>query len=100
MQVTVGEEGFWAESSPWGAFNPWGDHPPKNWSYGTGQDFSAQHALPAIDFAGMHLWPDNWAVNYGAPAIFRQRYLIICFKPHHGACSDADGWSSQPAALT
>jgi len=70
--VTTGEEGFWPEGSPWAPFNPWGNPMtpisagPKNWSYGTGQDFSAQHALPAIDFAVAHLWPDNWAELYGA----------------------------------
>ncbi len=64
--MTVGEEGFWALGSPFGGFNPWGGVGIKNWSYGTGQDFSAQHALPAVDFAGMHLWPDNWAVLAGA----------------------------------
>lgn len=29
------------------------------------QDYSAQHALDSVDFAVMHLWPDNWAVLYG-----------------------------------
>lgn len=30
-----------------------------------GQDFVAQSSLPSIDFAGFHLWPDNW-VTYDA----------------------------------
>ena len=64
-QVTTGEEGFWPQGSPWAPFNPWGSALPRNWSYGTGQDFSAQHAPDAIDFAVMHLWPDNWAILYG-----------------------------------
>lgn len=65
MQVTTGEEGFWPQGSIWAPFNPWGSDVPRNWSYGTGQDFSAQHAIDSIDFAVMHLWPDNWAVLYG-----------------------------------
>lgn len=65
-QVTTGEESFWPQGSLWTGFNPWGQASPKNWSYGTGQDFSAQHALSSIDFAVMHLWPDNWAERYGA----------------------------------
>ena len=24
------------------------------------QDFTADTARPGIDFAGIHLWPDNW----------------------------------------
>lgn len=64
-QVTTGEEGFWPQGSPRAPFNPWGSALPRNWSYGTGQDFSAQHAPDAIDFAVMHLWPDNWAILYG-----------------------------------
>ncbi len=59
----MGEEGFWALGSPWAGFNPWGEFLPRNWSYGTGQDFSTQHELTAIDFATMHLWPPNWAVE-------------------------------------
>lgn len=63
--MTTGEEGFWAQGDVFGPFNPWGDHLARNWSYGTGQDFNAQHNLCSIDFGVMHLWPDNWAVNYG-----------------------------------
>jgi hypothetical protein len=63
-QVTTGEEGFWAQGSPWVPFNPWsGDL--KSWGSGTGQDFSAQHALSSIDFAVIHLWPDNWSIVNG-----------------------------------
>ena len=33
---------------------------PSSWAGYTGQDFLPQHAVPAIDFAAIHLWPDNW----------------------------------------
>lgn len=66
--MTTGEEGFWAKGSLWAPFNPWGKGVPHDWSYGTGQDFSAQHAAPSIDFADMHLWPDNWQQLDGTPA--------------------------------
>jgi len=33
---------------------------PSGWAGYTGQDFMPQHAVRAIDYAGMHLWPDNW----------------------------------------
>lgn len=66
IQVTLGEEGFWSRGSPWVAFNPWGrDCAIKNWAAGSGQDFSAQHALRSIDYAAIHLWPDNWCTANG-----------------------------------
>ena len=30
------------------------------WSASVGQDFAVQHAPGTIDFAAIHLWPDNW----------------------------------------
>ena len=33
---------------------------PSSWAGYTGQDFLPQHAVPAIDYAAVHLWPDNW----------------------------------------
>ena len=33
---------------------------PSSWAGYTGQDFLPQHAVAAIDFAAIHLWPDNW----------------------------------------
>ena len=33
---------------------------PSGWAGYTGQDFMPQHAVRAIDYASMHLWPDNW----------------------------------------
>ena len=33
---------------------------PSSWAGYTGQDFLPQHAVQAIDFAAIHLWPDNW----------------------------------------
>lgn len=33
---------------------------PSSWAGYTGQDFLPQHAVDGIDFAAIHLWPDNW----------------------------------------
>jgi len=33
---------------------------PAEWSHTVGQDFMANHASKDIDFAALHLWPDNW----------------------------------------
>lgn len=49
----------------WAPFNPWAQGNPSNWSYYAGQDFIAQHNLTYIDFAVIHMWPDNWDNLYG-----------------------------------
>ena len=56
--VTVGEEGFWAMGAAKEAANPG-----TGWASMTGQNFSANMAPAAIDFAAVHLWPDNWGVG-------------------------------------
>ncbi|KAK9861038.1 hypothetical protein WJX84_009430 [Apatococcus fuscideae] len=53
--VTVGEEGFFAQGDPAIAGNPSG-----GWAGKTGQDFRNNHMSKNIDFATIHLWPDNW----------------------------------------
>jgi MoxR-like ATPase len=63
--VTVGEEGFFEYDSGLKDADPWGI--PENvapmgryWSASVGQDFTKQHAGGSIDFAAIHMWPDNW----------------------------------------
>ena len=56
--VTVGEEGFYGPGSAAEAANPG-----TGWATITGQNFSANHAPDSIDFAAIHLWPDNWEVG-------------------------------------
>ncbi len=31
------------------------------WPLHTGQDFLPNHMVDGIDYASLHLWPDNWA---------------------------------------
>ena len=57
--VTVGEEGFYTKGSAGESVNPG-----TGWASLTGQDFSANHASPHIDFAACHIWPDNWEVRH------------------------------------
>ena len=52
--LSTGEEGFYAGRGS--GVNP------EVWASTTGQDFIANHAVPEIDFAVAHLWPDNWGV--------------------------------------
>lgn len=52
--VTIGEEGFFGPGDARNASNP------GEWGAGTGQDFARDHAFAPVDFATVHLWPDNW----------------------------------------
>lgn len=52
--LTIGEEGFFAANSPRVAANP------ADWAPLMGQNFSGNHMIPEIDFATVHVWPDNW----------------------------------------
>ena len=55
--LSTGEEGFYASDSRGSQrVNP------EVWAATTGQDFIKNHAVPEIDFAVAHLWPDNWGV--------------------------------------
>jgi hypothetical protein len=58
--LSTGEEGFYASdgSSRSSATRV----NPEVWAGSTGQDFLRNHAVPEIDFAVAHLWPDNWGV--------------------------------------
>lgn len=60
--VTVGLEGFWGAHAPEAAqFNPLnGPDGQLSWTSLTGQNFTAQHDSPHIDFCGAHYWPDLW----------------------------------------
>ncbi|EFN54948.1 hypothetical protein CHLNCDRAFT_13801, partial [Chlorella variabilis] len=71
--ITTGEEGFFDERDPMAgkrlqrraqavppgpaAYDP---NDGNQWGPRSGQDFRANHAHPSIDYAVMHLWPDNW----------------------------------------
>ena len=59
--VTIGEEGFYSGAAPGAPGTP--DRSaanPQDWGKLVGQDFVADHSASAIDFATVHLWPDNW----------------------------------------
>ena len=60
--VTVGEEGFWGPGAKREHANPG-----NGWASLTGQNFTANMNLPTIDFAAVHLWPDNWEVGPVGP---------------------------------
>ncbi|KAK9802964.1 hypothetical protein WJX73_000055 [Symbiochloris irregularis] len=51
--VTVGEEGFFDTSGQYESANP-------RAVQGSGQSFENNHKSANIDYASMHLWPDNW----------------------------------------
>ena len=68
--VTVGLEGFWSSHAEEAAeSNPLpGENGSLSWTALTGQNFTAQHDSPHIDFCGAHYWPDLW-VSPGARPI-------------------------------
>ncbi|CAK0785325.1 hypothetical protein CVIRNUC_008532 [Coccomyxa viridis] len=61
--VTVGEDGFYGPSNcqAFNGANPYGRNGQDQWSLHTGQDFLPNHMVDGIDYASLHLWPDNWA---------------------------------------
>ena len=60
--VTVGEEGFWAARAYDEAitYDPGNYGGELGWASLTGQNFTAQHITPNIDFCAAHYWPDMW----------------------------------------
>ena len=58
LQVTVGMEGFFGPGNADDPDNPQAEQG-ATWPQQTGQDFSAQDALPDIDFSAIHIWPDG-----------------------------------------
>lgn len=55
--VTVGEEGFFDSSSTWANSDPMGIG---SWAQSEGQDFVSDHSDANVDYATIHLWPNNW----------------------------------------
>lgn len=51
--------GFWGTNDKMKANNPGGPQG-LDWASKAGQDFIAQHVISVIDFATIHIWPDNW----------------------------------------
>lgn len=55
--LTVGEEGFFSNETPEQEANPSGNN---SWAGDQGQNFIANHADEHIDYAGIHMWIQNW----------------------------------------
>lgn len=52
--VTVGEDGFYDASQCNAGVNP------AEWAGSVGQNFLPNHAVSGIDYASIHLWPNDW----------------------------------------
>ncbi|KAK2079251.1 hypothetical protein QBZ16_002942 [Prototheca wickerhamii] len=57
--VAIGSEGFWGPDSPNVQSNPNGG----DWATETGQNFYNNSMPDSIDYAVIHIWPDNWNVS-------------------------------------
>eukprot|EP01023_Acetabularia_acetabulum_P038335 TRINITY_DN366_c0_g1_i10.p1 TRINITY_DN366_c0_g1~~TRINITY_DN366_c0_g1_i10.p1 ORF type:complete len:573 (+),score=105.93 TRINITY_DN366_c0_g1_i10:115-1833(+) len=69
--ITVGEEGFYGWHSGKDYVNPdaW-NGASHTWSMKSGQNFYNNHAGRGIDFAGTHIWVDNWGITYDMQGFF------------------------------
>lgn len=56
--ITIGSEGFFGDSTPQLL-----QYNPQAWASDMGQDFMANTAIPDVDFATVHAWPDNWMLS-------------------------------------
>ncbi|KAL6781917.1 hypothetical protein ACKKBF_B09950 [Auxenochlorella protothecoides x Auxenochlorella symbiontica] len=56
--VAIGSEGFWGTNSPKLDQNPSNG----DWAAQTGQNFVENTQAKGIDYAAIHVWPDNWNV--------------------------------------
>ena len=70
--LTVGIEGFYSEYD-----SQQNSDPGNGWAQLTGQNFTAQHASPNIDFGAIHYWPDRWTLNVSAkPGLGLSRAML------------------------
>ena len=67
--MTVGEEGFFSNETPQQGANPSGNN---SWAGDQGQNFVSNHADKNIDYAGIHMWIQNWEE---ATVDFAKRWL-------------------------
>eukprot|EP01023_Acetabularia_acetabulum_P065544 TRINITY_DN869_c0_g2_i1.p1 TRINITY_DN869_c0_g2~~TRINITY_DN869_c0_g2_i1.p1 ORF type:complete len:449 (-),score=72.10 TRINITY_DN869_c0_g2_i1:2142-3404(-) len=71
--ITIGEEGFFGWGSGKEGANPdaWnGDF--GGWAMKSGQNFYNNHAGNNIDFAGIHIWVDNWGIYHDSYTFFKK----------------------------
>jgi len=53
---------------------PQARHNPATWAGQAGQDFERDHAAPGVDFATVHVWPDNWNKCAARPVCISQNH--------------------------
>ena len=70
--LTVGIEGFYGEYDP-----QIGANPGNGWASLTGQNFTAQHSSPSIDFGAIHYWPDRWTQGV-SPCLRAALWSCMC----------------------
>lgn len=67
--VAIGSEGFFGTSTPrlmlpaFAGGGGGGGGNPAAWAADAGQDFLLNNMHDAVDFATLHVWPDNWGVT-------------------------------------
>jgi len=66
--IGIGYEGFYGPNSPKITYNPSG-----GWAHLNGQDFVENSKIWCVDYAGIHVWPDDWNE---VSTDFQQQYIL------------------------
>ncbi|XP_074296215.1 mannan endo-1,4-beta-mannosidase 2-like [Silene latifolia] len=87
--VTIGLEGFYDSKNSKSALNP------SEWTGATGSDFIRDNDLPSIDFASIHVYPDQWLAseNLEDKLEFVKKWLLTHIE-------DGDKRLKKPVVLT
>eukprot|EP00198_Chlamydomonas_reinhardtii_P000888 XP_001690223.1 carbohydrate hydrolase-related protein [Chlamydomonas reinhardtii] len=80
--VTVGLEGFFGASTPGEC-----DHNPYSSASSHGSDFAAVFAHPALDFASIHLYPDQWCPP-ATPRAELKNFMRSWIRSHAALCGE------------
>jgi hypothetical protein len=64
---------------------PQARHNPATWAGQAGQDFERDHAAPGVDFATVHVWPDNWNKCAARPVCVLREHC--CWQTARQGCS-------------
>ena len=66
-----------------------------SWAALTGQNFSAEHASPHIDFCAAHIWPDRWVRTH-----WHKQPMAMCPCQHTDLLNLTLAWSAGSASVS
>ncbi|THU65903.1 hypothetical protein C4D60_Mb05t08550 [Musa balbisiana] len=89
--LTIGLEGFYGSTSPPEKLNV----NPGQWFSTVGSDFVRNSRVPEIDFASVHIYPDQWEVGAGLDQ--KMKYILRWLTSH---IEDGDKELKKPVLFT